>query len=69
MSSPRAGIPGLSRAKDEAVYDIRSVAMRYRATADELDAIAARAKRLRLHAIHDRAMDVIAQHLEVVMRP
>ena len=69
MSSPRAGVPGLSRKKDEAVYDIRSVAGRYRAVAEQLEAIAARAKRLTLNTMNERALDVMDQHLEAVMRP
>jgi hypothetical protein len=66
MSSPRAGIPGLSRAKDEAVYDITSVAQRYRAAAEKLEAIAARAPQLRLGVIQRRAHDILVEHLEIL---
>jgi len=66
MTSPRAGVPGLSRAKDEAVYDLVSVAQRYRATAEKLEAIAAQARQLKLEVMHERAHDILVHHLEIL---
>lgn len=66
MSSSRAGVPGLSRAKDEAVYDLVSVAQRYRAAAEKLEVIAAQAPRLSLEVMHRRADEILKRHLEVL---
>jgi len=55
------------RRKAEVVYDITSVAARYRAVAEKLEAIAASAARVRPGVMNDRAGDILAEHLEVLM--